>query len=162
MLLCDDTRANRFLNIDDTPLTISNFINATIEYNLYVTAFSTFSALMVLIYFHSFINCSGRSIQNFAVLIMQGNPSYSTEPDESNTFPPGKPYWSISYNTAYQEKTILTPYAANQGYPKLLSGFYLGDVSENTTMCIFGNIIQTYPVGWTFTGRVYSAHLFFC
>ncbi len=123
---------NTFVNIDRTALVVNNFINATIEHN-------------------QFVNCSGRSIGNFAAVLMQGNPVYSTWPDESNTDPPGKPRWSISYNRAYQEKTILTPMAANSGYPKFLSGFYLADLSANTTACIFGNDIQSYPVAWTFT-----------
>lgn len=82
---------------------------------------------------------------------MQGNSLYSTEPDVSNTFPPGIGYWVISDNVAYQEKTILTPYAANTGYPKLLNGFYLAGLPQNTTLCIFNNTIQTYPIAWDFT-----------
>ena len=123
---------NTFLNIDRTPLTLRGFINATIEFNLS-------------------INGSGRSIGNTAACFIEGNNLYSTEPDESNDEPPGRGYYSIRNNTWYQEKTILTPFGSNFAFPVMLPGFYLRSLPQNTTLCIFGNVIKNYPVGWRFT-----------
>lgn len=33
----------------------------------------------------------------------------------------------------------------------MLPGFYLRSLPPSTILCIFGNVIQNYPVGWRFT-----------
>ncbi len=124
---------NTFINIDRTAVTVRGFINATIVGNIGY-------------------NISGRSVGNTAAVFLEANNHYSTVPDVSNdNAAPPTPLWIFNNNTFSQEKTILTPFGANTAFPVMLPGAYFRAFSANTTLCIFGNNFQSYPVGFRFT-----------